>query len=190
MVSEGSRRLGRDDWARAALDALAVEGPGGVAVERIATTLGVTKGSFYWHFSNRAELLEAALDLWELEGTVRVMERLDAIADPMARLRALFAESFGQREHGLAEASLAMHAATGMIAERLARVTRVRVEYVARILGELGTPPEDVQPRAVAIYAAYLGYFQLLRSAPELAPTPQESLQRIVTDLVLGRPGR
>lgn len=186
MAGEDSRRLGREDWVRAALAALAQDGPGGVAVERLAGALGVTKGSFYWHFTNRAELVEAALDLWEQDGTVGVIARLDEIADPMQRLNALFAESFGQREHGLAEASLATHSAHPGISERLARVTRLRVDYVARILGELGTPPGEVHPRAVAFYAAYLGYFQLLRSAPDLAPEPSAALQRVVTELVTG----
>ena len=57
-------RLGRDDWIRAALDAIAAGGLAAVAVEPLARSLGVTKGSFYAHFSNRDELIEAALEAW------------------------------------------------------------------------------------------------------------------------------
>src|SRR5207247_4105060 len=51
-------RLGKDDWLRGARLALLREGPNGVRVEPLARELGVTKGSFYWHFHDREDLLE------------------------------------------------------------------------------------------------------------------------------------
>ena len=60
-------RLGKDDWLRAARRALLIRGPNGVRVEPLARDLGVTKGSFYWHFSDRDDLLEALLVEWEQE---------------------------------------------------------------------------------------------------------------------------
>ena len=58
-------RLSADDWALGALDVIAEQGLAAVAVEPLARRLGVTKGSFYWHFPSREALLVAALDLWE-----------------------------------------------------------------------------------------------------------------------------
>ena len=55
------------DWANAAVDAIAAGGIGKVSVEPLAHKLGVTKGSFYWHYSNREALLVAALELWTEE---------------------------------------------------------------------------------------------------------------------------
>src|SRR5689334_11922394 len=57
--------LTAEDWADAALDALATGGLEAVAVEALARRLKVTKGSFYWHFGNRDELIKAALEAWE-----------------------------------------------------------------------------------------------------------------------------
>ncbi|MBP8098362.1 MAG: helix-turn-helix transcriptional regulator, partial [Arenimonas sp.] len=54
-------RLSAEDWARAALDVIAEQGLAAVAVEPLARRLGVTKGSFYWHFPSREALLVAAL---------------------------------------------------------------------------------------------------------------------------------
>ena len=53
--------LTAERWAEAALDAMAQGGLNAVAVEPIARQLGVTKGSFYWHFTNRGSLVAAAL---------------------------------------------------------------------------------------------------------------------------------
>ena len=56
--------LTREDWTRAALLAIAEGGTGAVAVEPLAARLGATKGSFYWHFRSRSDLLAAALATW------------------------------------------------------------------------------------------------------------------------------
>ena len=57
--------LSREAWGEAALEALAAGGLEAVAVEPLARRLGVTKGSFYWHFPSREALLREALALWE-----------------------------------------------------------------------------------------------------------------------------
>jgi AcrR family transcriptional regulator len=59
--------LTREDWLRTARLALLRRGPEAVCVERLARALRVTKGSFYWHFRTRGELLEILLQEWEHE---------------------------------------------------------------------------------------------------------------------------
>lgn len=83
-------RLSADDWAQAALDLIAEQGVGAVAVEPLARRLGVTKGSFYWHFPSRDALLQAALERWEIFEQKEVFGSLEDVPDPSARLRALF----------------------------------------------------------------------------------------------------
>ena len=63
--AERQGRLTADDWAQAALDLISEQGVAAVAVEPLARRLGVTKGSFYWHFPSRDALLQAALERWE-----------------------------------------------------------------------------------------------------------------------------
>ena len=65
-----STRLSAQDWARAAVKAIANGGLAAVAVEPLARTLGVTKGSFYAHFRNRDELVTAALAEWRERSTL------------------------------------------------------------------------------------------------------------------------
>jgi AcrR family transcriptional regulator len=63
--TKNGRQLSRDDWLRAALETMRSTGIDGVKVAPLAARLGVTTGSFYWHFKNRGELLELVLDYWE-----------------------------------------------------------------------------------------------------------------------------
>ncbi len=59
------RQLGREDWIAAGLAALASDGAQAVSVQGLARRIGVSKGSFYWHFRDRAALRDAMLDYWE-----------------------------------------------------------------------------------------------------------------------------
>src|SRR5271156_2521728 len=94
MASAGKTRLSREDWERAALDAIADGGLGAVAIEPLAAALGVTKGSFYAHFPSRDALIDATLTRWERSHSASLGE----LADPAERLeRAMLAAiSFSQ----------------------------------------------------------------------------------------------
>src|SRR5512145_1357236 len=63
-------QLDRTAWTAAAIDVLAEDGIAGLRVEVLAKRLKVTKGSFYWHFQDRRDLLMAMLAEWK-EGRIR-----------------------------------------------------------------------------------------------------------------------
>ena len=77
-------------WVAAGLEALRKGGVAGVRVERLAGEVGLTKGSFYWHFRDRGELLDALLEYWAREMTEAEFERVQAVKGGLAaRLRTL-----------------------------------------------------------------------------------------------------
>jgi len=75
-----SSRLTREDWIDAAWAALSEGSIDTVKVDRLAKRLNVTRGSFYWHFKNREDLIEAVVDRWiqRLGRTTAVHHLLDA----------------------------------------------------------------------------------------------------------------
>ena len=75
----------REDWFAQGVRALREGGVEAVRVEPLARSLGVTKGSFYWHFADRPALLEALLALWERE-TAEVVTEAARAATPAQRL--------------------------------------------------------------------------------------------------------
>ena len=89
----------KEDWTRAALDAIAEDGVAAVAVDRLTKVVGATRGSFYWHFKDRGELVEAALALWEREYTTELIPLAEAVADPRERLQPLFARVYEPGAH-------------------------------------------------------------------------------------------
>src|SRR5262249_49710191 len=90
-TAEAGEHLRAGDWEDAALEALGSSGLAAVNGQWLARTLGVTKGSFYWHFADREALLKATLARWEESYTERVIAALDAIAEPRRRLEQLLA---------------------------------------------------------------------------------------------------
>jgi AcrR family transcriptional regulator len=168
MRKPGQRPLSPDDWARAALAAIARGGVGAVAVETVAAELGATKGSFYWHFKNRSALIQAALDRWELEGTDAVIEELEREPDPAARLKKLLTAAFELGPTDRAEIALLAHPDHPATLRAVRRVTERRITYISQQLEALGWGPGAALDRAMLMYYVYAGYLQMTHVAPDM----------------------
>jgi AcrR family transcriptional regulator len=82
MKSEKTKprtQLDRNEWIDGAIEALADEGIAGMRVESLAKRLGVTKGSFYWHFKDRQDLVDAVLQTWK-QGRIRDIDKQSGAA--------------------------------------------------------------------------------------------------------------
>jgi AcrR family transcriptional regulator len=155
-------RLSADSWADAALDLIAEQGVAGLAVESLARRLGVTKGSFYWHFQTRDALLEAALKRWETRDIEGLIREADRIADPRERLVDLFRRTSREmRTHVIYSALLKAldHPAVQPVMKRL---SQRRIQYLALAYRGLGLGRRDALNRARLAYAAYVGFLQLI----------------------------
>ena len=158
--------LAPGDWVRAALNTLSTEGLAAVSVEGLARQLGVTKGSFYWHFAGREQLLQEALAAWEQDMGLDVAVRFKGIADPRERLRILMFAAFEDRENGLLFAALAATSSDPLVQPFLRRVSERRMALGIGSLRALGFSEEEARRRAVFLYSAYAGYFTLQRATP------------------------
>jgi len=146
------------------MDAIVREGPAAVAVEPLATRLGATKGSFYHHFANRDALIAATLEEWERTQTEAVIARVELIAHPGERLRAILAAAFADRPGGIRDAALSAAAAHPLIKPVVKRVTERRVRYFTDRYIELGLQRAHARRRALMLYLAYLAIFDAVRT--------------------------
>jgi len=152
-----------EDWVRAAGRRLAQGGAGAVAVEALARDLGVTKGSFYWHFRDRASLLAALLADWERRSTEPLLVRLRRSGGgPEARLGQLAATVAGEGGGALDPAirGWAQHDARARAALR--RVDRIRLDFIAGEFKALGFDAPAAWTRARLFYLHLLGEHALV----------------------------
>jgi AcrR family transcriptional regulator len=159
--TERTGRLSADDWASAALDLIAEQGVAAVAVEPLARRLGVTKGSFYWHFPSREALLVAALERWEKMEQEIVFGQLEVIADPRARLRALFSLVAHESKSHVVYSELIKAMDHPAVQPVIGRVSERRLDYLTASFRQVGLSRTDARYRAQLLYSAYVGFLQL-----------------------------
>ena len=164
-------RLTKDDWVTAAIDAIGLGGIAGIAVEPIAKAIGTTKGSFYWHFTNRDELVAATLQRWEELATKTVIDNVAELADPMARLRQLLQVVFGHEREDRIEARIVLAPFDPRVTPTVERVTALRIEFLVTLFRGLGFSRATAAKRARIAYAAYLGHLRLLLDEKPSAPS-------------------
>jgi AcrR family transcriptional regulator len=154
-------RLSAEDWAMAALDVIAEQGLAAVAVEPLARRLGVTKGSFYWHFPSREALLVAALERWEKTEQETVFGQMEALPDPRVRLQKLFQLVAHEPKTHIIYSELLKALDHPVVKPVLGRVSVRRMDYLAASFRQAGMARLDAQNRARLAYAAYVGFLQL-----------------------------
>ncbi len=150
--------LSREDWIIEALATLDREGIHEVKVERLALQLGVTKGSFYWHFENRQDLLEGILEYWSADLTKATLEKLGRIPnDPRCRLLWLL-ESFASEDlnrHDSAIRTWAMIDPTAR--EVLHSVDSERLGYIRKLFCDMGFEDREAELRSRMSYYYVIG---------------------------------
>ena len=146
------------DWIRAAARRLAAGGIAAVAVETLARDLAVTKGSFYWHFRDRAALLAALLADWAAHATEPLLRRLEGAGTaPRDRLARLAATVAGEGAGALDPAIRAWARHDPAAAAAVRRVDAGRLAFIAGEFRALGFAPADAATRARLFYLHLLG---------------------------------
>ncbi|MCH8477440.1 MAG: TetR/AcrR family transcriptional regulator [Wenzhouxiangella sp.] len=175
------------DWEQAALELIAEKGVSALGVEPLARRLGITKGSFYWHFPGRDELLERALARWENQDSYHLQLALKADQQPVERLsQFVWRTSRPTLTHRI---YVALCAAPDdpRVGPVLRRVTARRIDYLSGAFEELGLNATDARQRANLVYSSYVGYLQLQaqRLVPDRDdPAFNDYVQHVIESLV------
>jgi AcrR family transcriptional regulator len=164
---------------------LARSGVEGVRVEPLAARLGVTKGSFYWHFRDRAALLAAVLAAWETRETSEVITGVDASSDsPVARMMELLRRTAPSpsAEPDVEPAIRAWGTRDPDVKRRLAEIDGRRERYVEDLLVAAGVPRPKAKHRARVLYLALIG--DHTRVAHGGRPTSRATWAELVSRMV------
>ena len=159
----------RSVWLDAARAILIDQGIDSVKVEPLAAMLEISRSSFYWHFKNRQELLDALIEYW-IETNDRVLRSLvepregDPVErDQLAKMRLQqLINLFVDERQFSSEFDMAIRAwsrTDQAIAKQVARVDRQRIAHLQKIFLDMGHPKPDSLIRAKILYFHQLGYY-------------------------------
>jgi AcrR family transcriptional regulator len=182
------RNLNRDDWLRAARLALLKGGAEAVRVAKLARGLGVTKGSFYWHFKDRDELLELLLREWESEGQ-EILAQLGGASgrQAAATLIQILIERARSSEEGKVPsdaAILAWASVSPRVARRVNRAEEERIKLFAQVIGGRS------RGRVEVLYLAWLGFVARGQRVPAFRKRFPEIARTMLDLLTAAKPER
>lgn len=162
--STKKKSLNPADWELAALDVIAHQGVSAVAVENIAKDLGVTKGSFYWHFTNRKDLIVAALKRWQEDDRAVIKEKIWSLPDAHERLKAWFLLSAEPLQSHLIYATLLADRQHDFVAKVLKSITLERLSYLQKSYQDIGYDEVASKQQALMSYSVYVGYLHMAKT--------------------------
>ncbi|BBH15729.1 hypothetical protein Back2_00160 [Nocardioides baekrokdamisoli] len=190
-ATKGSQpRLSAAVWEKRALELLVAEGPASVKIARLCADLGVTKGSFYWHFADIDALMTTVATTWCAE-TRELLVQLDVIqhVPPLDRLRAmalrLVDDTSWQTERALREWARL----DPMVAKVLEETEAFIFETVQATLVDMGASAEAARLRAGLLVYAGIGFAHGGHALPKPEPADIDDLIAFVAiglDLTAG----
>lgn len=184
-ASARGQRFSRNAWIANALKLIGTGGPDAVRLEALCAALGVTKGSFYWHFKSRADFLAAAFAAWEERETEAIIATVETHGGtPREKIETLFGEAMSGRVDFGVELAIRHWARLNAVAAlSVKRVDARRADYLEQLLRQDGKSAADARIRASAIYDLILGEALAIRSEHVSARARRrDSLLRLVLD--------
>lgn len=178
-------RLTRDDWLDAAFRAVVDGGMDAARVLVLADTLGVTRGSFYWHFADHADMMAALLARWrEREAAVDRALQAEATEDPEKDLEQLLdaalAHAGTDLEYMRFELALrGLGRRDPAVAAMLVEVDQMRMALFQGKFERLTGDPASADQLAALFYLAIVGSHQAL-SRPSTPPQLKDYLKGII----------
>jgi len=153
--------LNEQDWIDAAMEILVRENVRGIRIDSLCSMLGVTKGSFYWHFKTRNDLLVAMLKNWRRRMTLNVIQSITRSGrTSKARLRNLLAlvrrpksPAFAQIESSIRDWARRVE----MPREVVSEVDEIRLDYFQQLYIDAGFEKDDARKRAYLTYCIVMG---------------------------------
>jgi AcrR family transcriptional regulator len=152
-----SDQLSANDWLDLGLKVLAAQGFTALKVEPLAKAMGVSRGSFYWHFADIGAYHAAILKHWREVAAEQVIAGLEAAADHEDAVALLMRQAFTAR---LSLEKAVRSWATSDAAARSAvqAIDQRRRGYIEELLRRKGFAAEIAQARAQILYWAFVGY--------------------------------
>lgn len=158
-----SSRLSKEDWTQAAITSLITQGIDAVQITRLAKSLDVSRGSFYWHFEDRQALLSSMIEYWQSANSASVKNVLSDVRSLSEGVLEFFSLWVEQTPFS-AELEQAVRDWARLDSNVMAVVwdeDKLRIEAIGQCYARFGFKPKEALVRARVLYFAQIGYFAM-----------------------------
>lgn len=176
--ARAQKRLSRDDWVKAASEELLSEGFSTLRVERVARRLGVTPGSFYWHFRSRDELRDRMLRSWRDNGLREASAAMQRLGTGPEQVRGLPDVLMSRRLPEYDEAMRRWALRDPAVARAVASADDLRIGVVTAMFNRCGLAPAQAEQRARILWGFARG------SLGSKAPDRMRDLRALIETLL------
>lgn len=167
MYGKGMKsKLNKQSWLKHGLSELSQHGSDALKADRLAKSLKVTRGSFYWHFADLGDFHEHLLAYWQEMVTQQVIAEIELLHDSRSKVRALVHQAF-VADVSLERAIRSWSAQNQMVSNATQFVDHKRINYLTTLLIGEGMSSATAKARAAFLYWAYLGQAMTLASYSE-----------------------
>lgn len=180
-----TKRLTKNAWIDHGFEVLKNAGHEGLKADLMVKDLGVSRGSFYWHFKSLAEFHADLLTAWRVQKTESVIAELSTLPEGGAQLEELIMRSLSTPQ--LIEAAMRRWGRVNSDVEAAMRqVDQLRMDYLTSVLMGQGLDGETAKSRAVILIWAFIGR----AFAPGFVAQMPEQAAKELGDLFLSSSGR
>ena len=170
-------QLSARDWLDQGLKTLAKDGFTALKAEPLAKAMGVSRGSFYWHFADIAAYHGAILARWHEVAAEQIIANVEAASKDEDPLALLLRRVFGERL--TLERAVRTWASVDPAARAAVQaIDRRRLSYVESLFTQSGLSADVARARAQILYWAFLGF------ALADQPLPKARQQPVLDELV------
>ena len=200
-------QLQRFDWLLTALDIFVAEGIDAVRITRLANELGVTRGSFYWHFTNRDDLIESLVAYWRDKNTSVIVEAVSSATSLSDGIFNFFDTCVDSNlfDPRLDLAIREWARRSEDIRQQIDQADETRVKAITSLFSRYAYPMPEAFIRARVIYFAQIGFYALdvkeslstrlsyteayyeCFTGKTLSPTLADSFRKRINDKYLGK---
>ena len=157
-------RLTREEWLRRALDVVATKGHAKLRIHELVKHLGVTRGSFYWHFKDRDDFVRQLVDYYHRWSTDQVIFEVERVGGDAAERLKTVMRFVAEQDLGLyEEAMLSWGVQETIVAESFEIAIRRRIEFIRSFFVQLGFEGQELEARTLA----FVGYMRMVHSATD-----------------------
>jgi AcrR family transcriptional regulator len=151
-------QLSANDWLDQGLRTLAKHGFTALKAEPLAKAMGVSRGSFYWHFADIGAFRRAILEHWRDVAVERIIADIEALPPEGNATEALLNRAFGGKPPLLESAMRSWAARDAVARAAVQAVDQRRMDYIEKLLTGSGMSAEVARPRTQILYWAFLGF--------------------------------